>query len=151
MKLSLNKVILGIVVIFGLMQLIVPAKTNPRTDPSLSLQAVRPDMAPAVAVMERSCGDCHSNYTLWPWYSNVAPVSWLVAHDVSEGRREFNMSEFGSYDAEKQQRKLDKACEEVKDGKMPMWIYTLQHPTAKLGPGDVEVICSAARRQSAGQ
>lgn len=143
MKVSVNKVILGCVAVFALMQVVVPARTNPQSDPSASLVAVRPDAAPAYAVMQRSCGDCHSNYTLWPWYSRVAPVSWLVARDVSEGRREFNISEFGGYDAAKQQRKLDKACEEVTGGEMPMWIYTLQHPDARLRPGDVEAICSA--------
>jgi hypothetical protein len=144
MKFSVGNVIVGCVGIFALMQLIVPERTNPVSDPSVSLRAVRPEAAQAVAIMERSCGDCHSNYTLWPWYSKVAPVSWLVAHDVSEGRRELNISEFGHYDAAKQQRKLEKACEEVTDGEMPMWIYTVQHPEAKLRPGDVDTICAAA-------
>ena len=63
-------------------------------------------------------------------------------HDVNEGRAHLNMSEFGTYDAKKQQRKLEDACEQVKQGEMPMWIYTLEHRDAKLQPGDVEKICS---------
>ena len=145
MKVSVNKVILGCVVLFALMQLVVPARTNPPSNPTANLSAVRPDAAAAVAVMQRSCRDCHSNDTVWPWYSKIAPVSWLVARDVSEGRRELNISEFGNYDSAKQQRKLEKACEEVTGGEMPMWIYTLQHPDARLRPGDVDAICSAAR------
>lgn len=149
MKVSASKVIVGAVVVFALMQAIVPTRTNPQSDPSSSLIAVRPNAAAANAVMQRSCRDCHSNDTVWPWYSKVAPVSWLVARDVSEGRRELNISEFGRYDAAKQQRKLDKACEEVTGGEMPMWIYTLQHPDARLRPGDVEAICSAAQNAAA--
>lgn len=150
MRFDVGKVILGCVVVFALIQVIVPSRTNPQSDPSASLLSVRPDAARAVAVMQRSCGDCHSNYTLWPWYSKLAPVSWLVARDVSQGRRELNLSEFGDYDVAKQQRKLDKACEEVTAGEMPLWIYTLQHPDAKLNPGDVEAICAAARGPAAG-
>ncbi len=148
MKVNLRKVIVGCVVVFALMQLVIPSRTNPASDPSASLLAARPEAAAAVAVMNRSCRDCHSNDTVWPWYGRIAPVSWLVARDVTEGRRELNISEFGRYDLDKQQRKLEKACEEVTDGEMPMWIYTLQHPDAKLRPGDVDAICGAARRST---
>lgn len=145
MRISAGKLILGLVVLFGLMQAIIPARTNPASDPSASLRAMRPSGDPAVAVMDRSCRDCHSNDTTWPWYSKVAPVSWLVAHDVNDGRGEFNMSEFATYEPQKQQRKLEEACEQVKKGEMPMWIYTLQHPDAKLQPGDVELICGLSQ------
>jgi len=140
--LTLGRIFLGIAVLLVLMQVFVPARTNPPSDPAMSLRAVRPDAAEAVAVMQRSCRDCHSNDTTWPWYSHVAPVSWLVAHDVSEGREHLNMSEFGTYDGKKQQKKLEDACEQVKQGEMPMWIYTLEHPGAKLQPGEVEKICA---------
>ena len=149
MRISAGKSILGLLVVFVLMQLIVPAKTNPASDPSVSLRAVRPGGGAGLAVMERVCHDCHSNDTTWPWYSRVAPVSWLVAHDVSEGRGELNMSEFGTYDAKKQQRKLEDACEQVKAGEMPMWIYTLQHPDARLQPGEVEAICALSQAAGA--
>jgi hypothetical protein len=145
MQISAGKALVGLVVLFVLMQLIVPAKTNPRSDPAVSLRAVRPGGGAGLAVMERSCRDCHSNDTVWPWYSRIAPVSWLVAHDVSEGRGELNMSEFGTYDAAKQQQKLEDACEQVKAGEMPTWIYTLQHRDARLQPGDVEAICALSK------
>jgi hypothetical protein len=141
-RLTPGRIILGLALVFVVMQAIVPAKTNPASDPARSLRAVHPEATAALAVMERSCRDCHSNDTVWPWYSKVAPVSWLVARDVREGRRELNMSEFGTYNAQKQQRKLEEACAQVKAGEMPMWIYTLQHAETKLQPGDVETICS---------
>lgn len=144
MRITAGKLIGAFAVLFVIAQAIVPAKTNPPTDPTKTLKAVRPDLTEAVAVMERSCRDCHSNDTTWPWYSSVAPVSWLVARDVNEGRKELNISEFGTYDAKKQQHKLEEACDQVKNGEMPMWIYTIQHPDAKLQPGDVDRICAAS-------
>lgn len=144
MRITTGKLIGALAVLFVVAQAIVPAKTNPPTDPAKTLKAVRPDAADAVAVMERSCRDCHSNETTWPWYSSVAPISWLVAHDVNEGRGELNISEFGTYDARKQQHKLEEACDQVRNGEMPMWIYTIQHPDAKLQPGDVDRICAAS-------
>lgn len=80
----------------------------------------------------RACADCHSNETRYPWYSNVAPVSWLVAHDIEEGREHFNISTLGV----QQKNEADEAAEEVREGKMPMWIYTLAHPEARLS--DIE-------------
>lgn len=75
----------------------------------------------------RACFDCHSNETTWPWYANVAPVSWLVAHDVDEGRSKLNFSEW-----DKPQREWHEAAEEVEDGEMPMAIYVLLHSEASL-------------------
>jgi len=75
----------------------------------------------------RACFDCHSNQTVWPWYSNVAPMSWLVWHDVSDGRQSLNFSEW-----DRPQRKASKAAEEVEKGEMPPAVYLPMHPEAKL-------------------
>ncbi len=75
----------------------------------------------------RACGDCHSNQTRWPWYSHVAPVSWLVAYDVEEGRSHFNVSEWG-----RPENEGDEAAELVQDGEMPPWYYLPMHPEARL-------------------
>lgn len=74
-----------------------------------------------------ACADCHSNQTRWPWYSKVAPVSWLVAYDVAEGREHLNVSEWN-----RPQRHADEAAEEVREGEMPYRGYTLTHPEARL-------------------
>jgi hypothetical protein len=144
MKLNAGTAIAGLAGLFVVAQVIVPGRTNPSSDPAMHLKVVRPGAAAAVAVMDRACRDCHSNDTTWPWYSRVAPVSWLVARDVRVGRKELNISEFGTYNEKKQQRKLEDACKQVREGEMPMWIYTLQHADAKLRPGDVEAICAAS-------
>ncbi len=79
----------------------------------------------------RACGDCHSNLTVWPWYSHVAPVSWLVQHDVDEGRAEFNVSE---YDRPKQEG--HEAAQMIRDGEMPPWFYLPLHAEARLDDDD---------------
>jgi mono/diheme cytochrome c family protein len=78
-------------------------------------------------VFMRACGDCHSNETKWPWYSNIAPVSWLVARDVYEGREILNVSEWGQSKEE-----ASESAETIQEGSMPPWFYLLGHPEAKL-------------------
>ena len=91
-------------------------------------------------ILRRACYDCHSNETRWPWYARVAPVSWLVAHDVEEGREHVNVSTWNEYTAKKQRKKLDEVWEEVEEGEMPLWFYVPLHPDAKLGEADLRAI-----------
>ena len=79
----------------------------------------------------RACFDCHSNETKWPWYANVAPVSWRVQHHVDEGREHLNFSEF-----DKPQRDADEAAEMVASGEMPLRDYLLAHPEARLSDAE---------------
>jgi heme-binding protein len=92
------------------------------------------------SVLRRACYNCHSHETVWPWYSHVAPVSWLVAHDVSDGRRELNFSAWAAYPPAKKARKLQKCAAEVAKGKMPPWYYRLVHPEARLDAREREVL-----------
>ncbi|HOC44616.1 MAG TPA: heme-binding domain-containing protein [Thermoanaerobaculales bacterium] len=88
---------------------------------------------PAVrAVLRASCYDCHSHETSWPWYSRVAPVSWLVAHDIEEGRDHLNFSMWGSYDQKRRAKLAEEMWEEVEEGAMPLKMYLLAHPDARL-------------------
>jgi hypothetical protein len=134
-------------VLLAAVQTIRPARVNPPVDADRTLRAVIGADSPAIRVIDRSCRDCHSNDTIWPWYSNVAPVSWLLVHDVNEGRAELNFSEWGDYSPDKQRKLLKKSCEEVREGEMPMPIYTLAHPTAKLSGSNIEVVCNLMQVQ----
>lgn len=111
-------------------------KTNPPMQAEIQAPAaVKP-------LLRRACYDCHSNETMWPWYSNISPVSWLIASDVNEGRKELNFSEWGTYDSAKQKRKLEEIGEEVQAEKMPLWIYTLLHDDANLSREERNLIRS---------
>ena len=78
-----------------------------------------------------ACGDCHSNETVWPWYSSIAPISWLVQHDVDEGREYLNVSEWGTREFE-----AEEAAEVYKEGEMPPIQYYPTHPEARLSAAE---------------
>ena len=88
------------------------------------------DSAQTRSFFMQTCGDCHSNETVWPWYSSIAPASWLVQRDVNEGRKEFNVSEWN------RKQDGDEAFEVYKEGEMPLKPYLLLHPEARLSGQD---------------
>jgi hypothetical protein len=99
------------------------------------------DVDPAVfKVLERSCQNCHSEKTEWPWYSNIAPMSWLVESDVSQARGHMNFSRWDDYTAEQKQEILARMGTVVRGRQMPPGRYTLVHPTAKLSVVEREQI-----------
>ena len=132
------------VILFVIAQFIRPAKTNPAIDQSMALESHVQVDSKVAAILDRSCADCHSNKTRWPWYSNVAPVSWFVIDHVHEGRGNLNFSEWGTYDKEQQTDLLREICGEVKRGNMPLSSYTPLHPGSKLSGDDVGAICGWA-------
>ncbi len=133
--------VLGIAFIIA--QFIQPDRTNPPADPSASFEALAKPAAHVAAAIGRSCHDCHSNQTVWPWYSRVAPISWLVASDVNEGRAKLNFSQWNIYSPEMVHIKMRQICREVQSGDMPPAYYLPMHPGAKLTAADVSAICSA--------
>ena len=133
--------ILAAVVVFALIQVIRPDRTNPPVDPAQTLQSHIGETHPAVLAIGRACGDCHSNETSWPWYSHVAPISWLVAHDVAEGREVLNFSKWNTYPFNEKAKLVQKICEEVREGDMPGAAYTFIHRGAKLNTTEVEALC----------
>jgi hypothetical protein len=98
-------------------------------------------------ILRRACFDCHSNETQWPWYGNIPFVSLLVAHDIADGRKHLNFSEWDSYSPERRRRKMGESLEEIQQGEMPMWIYTLTHGDATLSAREVAVLRSGIEAQ----
>jgi len=94
------------------------------------------------SLLRNTCYNCHSNETVWPWYAHVAPVSWLVASDVSEARRHLNFSEWGSYDGDTQSHKLKAIAEEITDRAMPPWYYLMVHRGSRLSESERNNILS---------
>ena len=130
-----------LVVAFLGMQAVRPARTNPPVDESQTINA-RTQMTPQVAsILDRSCRDCHTNKTVWPWYTNIAPVSWWLSNHVNDGRRILNLSEWGKLPSDRQDRKLRQICDEVQDGVMPLSSYTPMHPMARLSDQDKKTLC----------
>lgn len=134
---------------FIIIQFFRPARTNPPVDPAKSIEATLQVSPQVAAIFDRSCSDCHSSKTIWPWYTNVAPVSWFLVNHVNDGRRAMNLSEWGSYDKDKQSRRLRDLCEQVQDSEMPLSTYTPLHPKAKLSADDKKTICDWANAERA--
>ncbi len=149
-----KRILFAAVFVILVAQVIPVRKTNPPVDAAQTINATMALPDEVSQVFERSCQDCHSNRTVWPWYSHVAPASWFLAHHVNEGRRELNFSEWGTYPARRRDRKLKEICEQVQRGKMPQTSYTLIHTQAELSDRDKQVICAwtdTARKAMVGQ
>jgi hypothetical protein len=132
-------VLLGIVIVLVGIQVIPVRRTNP--PPTGEIRAPEEVMA----ILKRSCYDCHSNETTWPWYSHVAPVSWLIVNDVSEGRGHVNFSQWAAYSAREKARREDGIVDEVSSGGMPLKQYLLMHREARLTRTDVDVLTKWAK------
>lgn len=124
------KVLLGVVVVLVAMQLI----TFERTNPPVTGEIRAPDEVKAV--LKRACWDCHSNQSVYPWYSRVAPASWLVHRDVVDGRRHLNFSEWSQVPADRRERKQKRCWKEASEGDMPPWFYLPLHSEAQLSEAD---------------
>lgn len=105
-----------------------------RTNPPVEQDVAAP--SDVDAILRRACYDCHSNETTWPWYSRVAPVSWLVAYDTHEGREHLNFSTWNRLSSSQRRDALNEAWEEVESGSMPLPIYLPLHPEARLSDAD---------------
>ncbi|MRI57890.1 MAG: cytochrome C [Epsilonproteobacteria bacterium] len=131
---SFVRYVLILAVIFGLMQLIPSyEKENPPVEPDKEIQAPKEVME----IFRRSCYDCHSNETRWPWYADVAPMKWVVRRDVIEGRKALNFSIWQEYD-EQRKKELKKRIFRSVFMAMPPPQYLWLHPDAKLSEEEKE-------------
>jgi hypothetical protein len=135
-----RKAILLVVALFVAAQFVPVERTNPPAAGEIELP---PEVG---ALAERACYDCHSHETVWPWYAEVAPVSWLAVRDVGEAREHLNFSTWADYADEERRELLEEIAEEVEDGDMPLRFYLPFHPKARLSEEERRVLVSWARR-----
>jgi hypothetical protein len=133
----------AVVLVFGAMQLVRPERTNPPVKAGNTLEAQYEVPGEVKVVLERACADCHSNRTKWPWYSHVAPVSWLLAKHVKDGRRHVNFDDF------QEDVSVKDFCQEMRIGTMPMKGYVLLHPEAKVAGAEIQAVCGWAQKAQA--
>jgi hypothetical protein len=125
-----------LVVVFLGIQFVRPDRTNPQEDESL-FYANHVTVPPEIArILERSCFDCHSQKTVWPWYSQIAPISWLLVKDVADGRKHLNFSRWGAYAKVRQMTALNDIVDEVSSNGMPLPNYLTLHSEARLDSTD---------------
>lgn len=123
------------IVLFGLIQLVPYGRSH--DNPPVTQAAKFPD-AETRQLFTDACGDCHSNLTKWPWYSNIAPMSWLIQNHVDEGRSKFNVSEWN-----KPQPDVGDVTEQISSGEMPPWNYKLIHKNARLSESEQRKLIAA--------
>jgi hypothetical protein len=129
MKKKLKWIFGALVAVFALLQFTNPARTNPPVKNDFPGTNAPPQVA---AMLRASCYDCHSHETRWPWYSHIAPVSWLVVSDVNDGRGKLDLSDWPVDNPTRAAKKLEKMSEEIGYGDMPLKKYTLIHVDARL-------------------
>ncbi len=121
-----------LLVAFILIQFISIDKASPEFDPSTDFMNMENPPEELAQMLRATCYDCHSNETVWPWYSNIAPVSWAIEKHVLEGRDNLNFSYWGEFDDEDKAYVIEEIIEEMEDGSMPIPGYDFTHPKAKL-------------------
>jgi hypothetical protein len=140
------------VILFGaffIAQFIRPDRTNPPTVQAETLEASTQMPDDVKKILARSCADCHTNTTAYPWYSNVTPANFFLAHHIEEGRQTLNFSIWNTYELRRKRRKLDEICEQATSGEMPLPSYLWIHADAKMSDEEIKTLCDWADAEKA--
>lgn len=127
-----KRILTPLLVILLLIQLIRIDKTNPTSDPSQDLIAILQPPDEIAHIIKSACYDCHSHHSTYPWYTNIAPISFWIKNHINEGRHHLNFSEWGTYADKRAHHKLEECYEEVLEGHMPLPSYLWMHPEARI-------------------
>jgi hypothetical protein len=138
-----KRLIVAGLVVFIVIQFVGPARTNPASDPNKAITKTVAVPRNVQAILDRSCRDCHTNGTTWPWYSHVAPMSWGVISHVNDGRGSMNFSDWPE-GPEEAGELLDEVCKQVRQDKMPIDQYLWLHADARLSDADKKALCDWA-------
>lgn len=131
-KIKVKKVLLILLIIFCLIQFIRIDKTTKPINASKDLVAITAPDADITNTLKKACYDCHSNQPTFPWYTNIAPISWWIKHHIDEGSHHLNFSEWGTFSVKKKNHKIEECVELLESNEMPMNSYTWMHKEAKL-------------------
>jgi len=135
----MKKILLTIIALFIAIQFIPYGKNH--TNPKVVAEP-KWDSPKTKEIFMKACGDCHSNETQYPWYSNIAPISWAMAHHIDEGREHFNVSMWGT----QKKNHGDEAVEEIEEGEMPLKSYLLAHPEAHLSDSEKQLFIDGLKK-----
>ena len=141
-----KKIVIGLVVLFLAAQAIQPSKNKGNSNGPKDITRTLTVPNEVLTILEKSCYDCHSNRTSYPWYDHITPVNWWVADHIKNGKRELNFTEFGSYSVKKQHKKLEEINETVEEGEMPLKSYLFMHGDARLNKDQKFVLTGWAKK-----
>lgn len=138
-----------IVAAFIVIQFFRPNFSNPAVVEAETLRASTNVPEDVAKLLSQSCNDCHSNETVYPWYSNISPFSWFLADHIEEGRHELNFSEWNKYETRKKIHKLEEICELVESKEMPLPSYLWIHRESVLSAADTKLLCDWTEMEKA--
>ncbi|MBS1729418.1 MAG: heme-binding domain-containing protein [Bacteroidetes bacterium] len=138
----IRKILLFLLIVFIAIQFFRPEKNVSTSISENDITRVYPVPENVQQILSRSCNDCHSNNTQYPWYAEIQPVAWYLADHIKDGKDELNFSEFGSYRIARQNKKMKECIKELKEGEMPLKSYTLIHTSSKISETDKQAIIS---------
>jgi hypothetical protein len=144
-KKLLQVVLIAGTALVGLASVVHPFGAEKACSSNTPLLASAPLDPSVVRIIERSCQNCHSERTDWPWYSYVAPMSWLIENDVRQARSHMNLSHWEGYTLAKQQEILTELSAMIRSRQMPPPRYLQMHPSAKLSDAEIDQIYQWAR------
>ena len=128
-KKCIFQIVFGVLIIIQFFRIDKTIKPiNTKTD-YISVAQTNPEIS---TILKNACYDCHSNQPTYPWYTNIAPVSWWIKNHINEGSRHLNFSEWETYTSKRKDHKLEECIEMIEEGEMPMNSYTWMHGEAKL-------------------
>ncbi len=144
MNIARTKVVVAVLAVFLVfIQFVQPRRTNPSSIASRGISAHVQIPEKTIATLRKGCGDCHSNQTVWPWYSHVAPFSWIVVDDVKQGRRHLNFDDWEAQENPKEANEhLVDICKEIQQKGMPPFSYSILHPQSGLSAEEITSVCS---------
>jgi hypothetical protein len=148
-KRVLKFVFIGLAVIFAALQLFRIDQTNPAVVPGESIESVVSVSPDVSQILSRSCNDCHSHKTNYPWYANISPFSMFLEDHILEGRQQMNLSKFATYSRDKQVRLLEESCDEATARHMPLPSYLWIHRGAALTDSQIAALCGWTRESIA--
>ena len=140
-----TKIIIAILIILILIQFIRPERNNGNALGRNDFTHEIPTPDTVMGILKTSCFDCHSNHTNYPWYAEIAPVSWWLSNHVKEGKWELNFSEFVTYNDRRKNKKLEEIAEQVEEHEMPLSSYTLIHKDANLNQQEIQTLAQWAK------
>ena len=137
---GIKKTFLGLLVIFMLMQILQPARNKSAQAMPQDISTLVPMPDDVQGILKKSCYDCHSNNTEYPWYAYVQPLHWYLNSHIRSGKEELNFNEFAGYTLRRRQNKLRAIENSLKDGTMPLSSYSLIHRNAILDPREKSIL-----------
>lgn len=138
----MKKILIVLIVVLIAIQFIRPAYNSGEAKPATDITMAYNVPLNVQQILDKACRDCHSDYTNYPWYDKIQPVTWWVQHHVNEGKSELNFSQFATYTGKKKAHKLEEVSEMVQKNEMPLQSYTWMHKSARLNEDEKQALIS---------